>query len=82
MSVRARHARHLASILTNKSGVWVIVRYFPQARRYGVQWTGGPSAAQMQHWAFRHADEVPRLDIAGLAWLRTEPSPSRPQLGP
>ncbi|MBP2329160.1 hypothetical protein JOF56_009545 [Kibdelosporangium banguiense] len=78
---RTRDARRLSSILTTESGVWTIVRYFRPADRYDVQWTGGPTEAQMRELAARHADGVPELDVNDLAWLRTEPSLSRPQLG-
>ncbi|MBP2323231.1 hypothetical protein JOF56_003616 [Kibdelosporangium banguiense] len=77
MSVRARHARRLASILTAASRVDVIVRYYRQDGRYGVQWTGGPSGEQMRQLAVERADDVPELDVNDLAWLRTEPTQPR-----
>jgi hypothetical protein len=74
MSRRARSARHLSSILTEESGTWTVVRYFRQGHRYGVCWTGGPSAAEMYQLAARHTDEIPQLNVNDVAWLRTEPS--------
>ena len=75
MSVRARHARKLASLLKRDTQVSsVMVRYYRQRPGYAVQWTGGPSATEMQELAAKHAEEIPTLDVTDLAWLRTEPT--------
>lgn len=74
MSERARAARRLSSILTNNSGVHVIVRYVRQRDTYAVTWTGGPTAADLCEVAVANSAEVPSLDVNALVWLRTEPT--------
>lgn len=75
-SRRARSARHLSTVLTNESGVWVRVTYLMQRQVYGVLWTGGPDAAAMYNLAAAHVKEIPQLDLDALVWLRTEPTPN------
>jgi hypothetical protein len=79
MSVRARQARRLASILIRASGVHARVQYDRLEGRYSVHWQDGPTAETMWQVATRNAAQVPLLDIADLAWLRTESS--RPERG-
>jgi hypothetical protein len=74
VSERARAARRLSSILTNNSGVYVILRYVRQRDTYAVTWTGGPTAAELYEVAAANAAQVPTLNIDALVWLRTEPA--------
>ncbi|MFC5100535.1 hypothetical protein [Kibdelosporangium philippinense] len=70
MSVRARSARRLASLLTRASGVHVEVRYERELRVYRVVWTGGPETAGMSQCVAAHAKSVPELDVTELRWCR------------
>nr|WP_157529188.1 hypothetical protein [Kibdelosporangium sp. MJ126-NF4] len=70
MSVRARNARLLASMLTRRSSVDVRVYYDRKIRRYRVVWTGGPEATYLYRVAVTCADQVPELDISTLLWDR------------
>jgi hypothetical protein len=79
MSVRARQARRLASILIRASGVHARVQYDRIEGRYSVRWQDGPTAETMWQVATQNAAQVPLLDIEDLAWLRTESS--RPERG-
>jgi hypothetical protein len=74
MSVRARQARRLASILIRASGVHARVQYDRIEGRYFVCWQDGPAAETMQQVATQNAAQVPLLDIEDLVWLRTESS--------
>lgn len=76
MSHRARSARHLSTVLTNESHVYVVVRYYRQLRGYAVCWKGGPTKAEMYRLVAKHADKIPEIPVAELVWLRTEPTPS------
>ncbi|WHT15622.1 hypothetical protein N8J89_20975 [Crossiella sp. CA-258035] len=71
MSLRARHARRLASLLTARTGAYVLVRYDRTAGRYQVQWSGGPDRESMRELATEYAEEVAELDVAELVWLRS-----------
>jgi hypothetical protein len=79
MSVRARQARRLASILIRASGVHARVQYDRIEGRYSVRWHDGPTAETLRQVATQNAAQVPLLDIEDLAWLRTESS--RPERG-
>lgn len=70
MSVRARNARRLASLLTTAAGVHVILRYQRDRDHYRVAWTGGPDIDAMRVLAYRCAAEVEALDLSGLDWHR------------
>jgi hypothetical protein len=70
MTLRARGARQLASLLTRSSGTSVRIYYDREIRRYRVVWTNGPDAGQMYTLAARYAQEVPHLDPSTLLWDR------------
>jgi hypothetical protein len=71
MSVRARQARRLASILVRASGVYARVQYDRIDGRYSVRWQDGPTAETMRQVAAQNAARVPLLNIEDLTWLRT-----------
>ncbi|GAA2779734.1 hypothetical protein [Crossiella cryophila] len=71
MSLRARHARRLASLLTARTGAYVLVRYDRSAARYQVQWSGGPDREAMRELAAEYTEEVAELELAELIWLRS-----------
>ncbi|MCE7009311.1 hypothetical protein LWC34_41830 [Kibdelosporangium philippinense] len=72
MSLRARHARRLASLLTMSTGVHVIVQYQRDRNHYRVVWAGGPAVEVMRELAVRCVAEVPTLDLIDLDWSRAE----------
>jgi hypothetical protein len=59
MSVRARQARRLASIVIRASGVHARVQYDRPEGRYSVRWQDGPTAETMQQVAIQNAGQVP-----------------------
>lgn len=71
MSLRARHARRLASLLTARTGAYVLVRYDRSIQRYQVQWSGGPDREAMRELATEFSDEVGELDLDTMIWLRS-----------
>lgn len=70
MTLRARGARQLASLLTRSSGTYVRIYYDREIRRYRVVWTNGPDVGQMYTLAVRCAQDVPNLDPSTLLWDR------------
>lgn len=70
MSLRSRHSRRLASLLSAESKVYVRVSYRKQPKRYCVFWTRGPSPDEMRQLAARHGAAVFELNLDDLDWLR------------
>ncbi|MGO1050378.1 hypothetical protein [Crossiella sp. CA198] len=72
MSRRARSARRLATLLTQKSGTFVRISYDRDTRQYRVVWAKGPDVRQLRATATACADRVPDLDVYALRWERDQ----------